>query len=106
MIAIQEQASGNPSQDSSRGVIRSPENEMVSTAGNINSSKRPVSNTAVPPARSDGHSPNRNISPLVSKTPVEQETEDKLGGLNLKQIGKYRIGKALGEGTFGTVRLG
>ena len=79
---------------------------MVSTAGNINSSTRPVSNTAVPPARSDGHSPNRNISPLVSKTPIEQETEDKQGGLNLKQIGKYRIGKALGEGTFGTVRLG
>ena len=78
----------------------------MSSAGNADLSARPVSNTAVPPARSTAHSPNRNISPFVSKTPPPQETEAKDGGLNLKQIGKYRIGKALGEGTFGTVRLG
>ena len=29
-----------------------------------------------------------------------------MDSLSLKQIGQYRIGRALGEGTFGTVRLG
>ena len=34
------------------------------------------------------------------------DTEEVVNSLTLKQIGQYRIGKALGEGTFGTVRLG
>ena len=74
---------------------------MQSSKGN-----KPGSNTAVPPPRSTGHSPHRTISPLVSKTPPPVEAEAVVNALNLKQIGKYRIGKALGEGTFGTVRLG
>ena len=87
-------------------MVKSPENEIVSSAGNAELINRPVSDTAVPPVRSTGHSPNRTISPLVSKTPPPVEAKDETNALNLKQIGKYRIGKALGEGTFGTVRLG
>ena len=86
--------------------MRSPENELIAANGSM--SVKYGQDTAVPPPLSTGHSPNRTISPLVKvpKTPSPKDEEVKENILNLKQIGQYRIGKALGEGTFGTVRLG
>ena len=42
----------------------------------------------------------------MQSTPRDTEEAVVVNSLALKQIGQYRIGKALGEGTFGTVRLG
>ena len=72
-------------------------------------SVKPKKDKAVPPPLNTEHSPDRAITPLT-KTPKSPNTlkdvEEVIDSLNLKQIGQYRIGKALGEGTFGTVRLG
>ena len=61
---------------------------------------------AVPPPVNTEHTPARTITPAdIATTQSRQDTEE-VDALSQKQIGPYRIGKALGEGTFGTVRLG
>ena len=64
--------------------------------------------TTIPPPANTEHTPARTITPVeYPTTPVRNDTEEVVeNALNQKQIGQYRIGRALGEGTFGTVRLG